>query len=270
MKSMIKQLSKSHGFSLIEVLMVTAILGVMALVMVTMTTNQLKTNNFLEFQLKRDQLRASVVGQFLTNPQNCACLFKNAGVQSFSSSGTALITTATPITGIGRFNFPTAGSCAGSNIPSPLVTTAGVDSMKMTALEIVDVQNPIANVYQGNLRISVESMKDVMGPKVVAPVLIPVVINTTPTGSGQNFDSCSMSGGAGGGTKPSCRVVVESWDNDNCTGRYRYRKSDWSDDPGSPLKWSYINEFGAPVSSYQGKNSTPGDIACLRIGIECR
>jgi prepilin-type N-terminal cleavage/methylation domain-containing protein len=67
-----------NGFSLSEMMIVAGIMGVLLLAMMTMQSNQTKANNFLQFQLRRTELQGAIVGQFLKDANNCACLFKGA------------------------------------------------------------------------------------------------------------------------------------------------------------------------------------------------
>jgi len=114
------------------------IMGVLALGMMTMQSNLLKTNNFLEFQLKRTQLQGAIVGQFLKDSNNCKCLF--AGSTEFPVSGVSVLAGASP-TSIGRFAFVTAGVCSTATVPQPMVDSIGVDSLRATSIEMKNIVN---------------------------------------------------------------------------------------------------------------------------------
>ncbi|RYZ65292.1 MAG: type II secretion system protein, partial [Proteobacteria bacterium] len=67
------------GFSLLEVVIVMGIMGAMALAFMSMQSSQIKANNFLLYQVRRTEIKGAILGQFLNDPANCGCLFRNAG-----------------------------------------------------------------------------------------------------------------------------------------------------------------------------------------------
>lgn len=187
----IKLIKSPKGMSLIEVMIVTGIMAVLIVAMITMQTNQLKTTNYLDFQLKKVQLETIISGQVLAEPNNCACIFN--GASAFPTSGTAALTGANP-TQIAI--FPSAAPGCGTPTRTFLDTT-GIDGMKATSIQIQNiVPTPNPNSYSGFLNINVQTTKDVLGPKDL-PISIPVAIATTPAGANVNFVSCSMTAGTG-------------------------------------------------------------------------
>lgn len=183
-----------RGFSLIEVLIVAGVMGIVLLAMMTMQSNQLKATNFLEFRLKKTELKTVLLGQFLTNPDHCACLF--AGAADFPATPTAPGVTLTGVnpTAIGLYHFTTPGDCTTATMPQKLVDNVGVDGMKATSIQLTDIMNN-SGVYSGTLTIALESTKDVLGPKALQPLKIPVTVATAPSGSNVSFKGCSMGGG---------------------------------------------------------------------------
>lgn len=179
-----------RGFSLLEVMIVTGVMGFMVLAMLTMQSNQLKSNNYLEFQLKRTQLQNALIGQVLNDPLNCSCLF--AGASAFAVNPTkpgATLTGVAP-TQIGRYQFVTPGDCSTATIPQPLVDGAGIDGLKTTSIQLKDIMN-VSGAYSGSVVVNLESTKEMLGPKTLA-IKIPVSITTAPSGSNVKFVSCSL------------------------------------------------------------------------------
>lgn len=256
-------LRNQSGMTLVEVMIVAGIMTVSALAMLMMNANQMKATNHLEFQLKREQLRMVLLGQFLNDPNNCKCLFQ--GASPYPSSGAAQLGGTAP-TAIGPYRFTTPGNCATATMPAPFVTTAGLDGLRATSITLNDV-TPTSGV----LTVAVQSMKETLGPAAVNPIRIPVAVQSTAAGGNQIFQSCAASGSGGGFAGGRCRLVLETWGNDDCTsGQYMRRYSDWTSAaaPGTIL-WTSRDAAGNPVAQYGGRNRASGDFACMRMGLEC-
>ncbi len=256
-----RPLNKNNGMSLIEIMIATGIMGILMMVMTTMQTNQLRSNNFLQFQLHRTQLQGTIIGQFLSDPNNCKCLF--AGANSFPATGTTLLTGVSP-TQIGRYNFATAGDCSTATIPNPFITnTTNSDGVLLNSIQMRDIQI-IGGQYSGNLFLDVSTTKNVMGPDRI-PIKIPVAITAAPSGGGSvSLASCQ----AAATSRPRCRVVLDTWDNDNCTGGHKVNYTTWSNDvPLGTVAWN-VGSIGNP-GNRTGMNWHGGDIACMRAGIQC-
>lgn len=184
-------ISNRKGFSLVELLVVIGIMSAVILAMMTMQENQMKANNYLEFQLKRTQLQNTLVGQVFNDPGNCACLFAGAAPFPAMPSAPGATLTGVAPTQIGRYSFATPGVCATATMPQPLVNNAGIDSLKTTSIRLANVMN-ISGVYTGEILINLQTTKPVLGPPDL-PIKIPVVVTTTPSGANVNFQSCSSS-----------------------------------------------------------------------------
>jgi type II secretory pathway pseudopilin PulG len=190
-------MKNQKGFSLLEVTVAAAVMIIMGFMMMTMQSNLKRSNNFLEFQLKRAQLQAAIVGQVLNNSDNCLCLFQGAG--PIPVAGAPTLPGAPTPTQIGRFSLPTPGSCAGATIPVALVNTAGtIDGLKLTSVQVQNIVN-VSGAYSANLAVKIQSMKEVSGPATLA-MNIPININTAPGTPGNVlFAGCGSAGGAGAG-----------------------------------------------------------------------
>lgn len=175
--------------TLVEVLIVTSIMGFLMLAMMTMQTNQTKSNNFLEFQLKRTELQGAIVGQFLNDPSNCACLFAGSALIPTNPALPGAVLSVSP-TSIGPYNFVTPGNCLTATMPAPLLTNVGFNGLKTASIRLKDIINSSGN-YSGNLVVSVKSTKDVLGPDTI-PFTIRVSVATVPAGANVQFKSCSM------------------------------------------------------------------------------
>ncbi len=185
------KIQNTHGMSLVEILTVTAIMSILMLGMMAMQNYQLKSNSYLDFQLKRTQLQNSLIGQVLNDPSNCACLF--AGATPFAATPVAPGATLTGVTPtqIGRYNFATPGVCATATMPQPLADNIGIDGLQATAIGLTNIMNISGGSYTGELQINLQSIKPVSGPQNLL-IKIPVAITTIPAGAGTvNFVNCS-------------------------------------------------------------------------------
>lgn len=190
------------GFSLIEVMVAIAIFGVAMAAFMTMQTQQTKTNNFIQFQLKRTELQGAIIGQFLNDPKNCACLFQNAGPAEIPANAAGIVwPVSTPPTELGRYQIPTPGDCTTASIPVPLVNEKGVDGIKSTSIRLRDV-TATSGVFSGHLVVDVQSKREVLGVGDLS-IKIPVHISVAAGSPGQVvFKSCSLA------TPPSPVPVV--------------------------------------------------------------
>ncbi len=176
------------GFTLVELMIASGVMAVMMFAMISMQTNQMKTNNFLEFQLKKTQLHGSILGQVISDPYNCNCLFN--GAAEFPTTGTSELTGYTPPAAIGVFGI---AGCAAA-IPNPLVTSAGLDGLKLISTKLKNIV-PVGSDFSGDLLINVESTKEILGPKELN-IKIPVTVITDPGSPGNvAFKGCTSKGG---------------------------------------------------------------------------
>lgn len=197
-----------NGASLVEVMIMGAIMGIIMLSMVGLQSSQMKSNNFLQFQMLRTQLQSALIGQVLNDPTNCACLF--AGATAFpvapTAPGTTLAGYTTP-TELGRFS----SGCI--SVPEPLVTSAGQGGLQMTNVQLTSIMNISTGIYSGNFVLNLRSTKQVQGPSDLS-ISIPVNVTVSPPVSGNvNFLSCSISSGTPG-KQGFCTPNV-NWDNSN-------------------------------------------------------
>lgn len=251
------------GFALIEVLVASAIMMTVVLAATSFFEQQIKFTNFIDFRSKRDQLRSAVIGQVLNDPNNCKCLFASA--PTFPVGGTPLLVPSPAPTAIGPYNFGTPGDCSTATLATALASTAGVDSVKMTKVEVHDVV-PAGSAYSGTLYLSLQSTKDVSGPSTLQ-LQIPISISTSASGGNRHFDSCSMSASTGGGNL--CAMCT--WNNyvapspyTECGGNYPVLRGvistrgsgDWAGD------WR-LGEFCSGSITYHSRNSGRRDLPIL-------
>ncbi len=174
---------------MIEVVIAAGVLSIVVVAAGSFFSQQTKANNFLDFQSKRSQLRLTLLGQFLNNPNNCQCLF--AGANTFPIAGTSALTGVAPTT-LGQYAFVSPGVCSTATIPQPFLTAAGVDSVQTKSISLTNIVN-VSGTYTGILQINMQSMKDVIGPSTIS-LTIPVAVTTSPaTAATVNFVSCSSS-----------------------------------------------------------------------------
>jgi prepilin-type N-terminal cleavage/methylation domain-containing protein len=185
--------SNQNGFTLVEVMIVVGIQAVVALGTITFIQSQLQATNFVEYKTKQIGLRLNLTGQFLSDPNNCKCLF--AGSAPFPAAGTSSLAVASP-NAIGVYSFLTPGDCSTASIIDPYVTAAGVDGVKLTDVSVKDIQRVSTGTYRATLNVTTSSAKSVSGPSSLV-LRIPVTVNATPVSASQvQFGSCSFSGSA--------------------------------------------------------------------------
>lgn len=154
----------------------------------SMQTNLSRSNNFLEFQLKRTQLHGSILSQVLSDSDQCKCLFR--GATEFPATGAAELRGYTPVTAIGTFD---PLNCT-APLTNPLITAAGMDGLKLVSTGLRNL-TPLPGGFSGDLLVNIESVKTVMGPKEL-PIKIPVNVLTVPGTPGNVvFDGCTTKSG---------------------------------------------------------------------------
>jgi len=180
---------RPDGFSIVELLIVVGITSVVMMAMMTLQQNQVKSNNFLQAQLKRNEVRAGIVGQVLNDANNCGCLFKNANPTEFPATANGVtLNVATPPTAIGPYNF--TGVCPASSV-APLIDSVGIDGIKATSIQLTNIKAAGAS-YTGHIVVGIQATKEVLGPSTLQPIDIQVSIATTPGTPGNvQFASCS-------------------------------------------------------------------------------
>lgn len=164
------------------------------MVMLAATTffaQQLKANNFLEFQAKREQLRLTIIGQFLNDPDNCKCLLGLGGGVTFPVTGTTELIGFTQPDSVGKFLDP--NTCAGG-IPQPFVTKDGVDGLRLDSVQLINIVPTGGGYYSGFLNFNVESIKEATGPKILR-LSLQVAIKTEIVGAQAQFLGCSSASG---------------------------------------------------------------------------
>nr|AGU11999.1 hypothetical protein [uncultured organism] len=187
--------------TLVEVLVMVAILAASGLVMATLFTNQRKAVSYLEFTTKREQMRLALLGQVLNEPNNCRCLFQ--GASDF------MPTTPVNLSGYKKPDqlgaFPNKNNCLGT-MPNPLVSESGIDSIKLTDLSLEGI-TVTGSSLTGLFHVKLQSQKEVGGPDVTE-LKIPVAVHAQYKPSGLfEFRGCSMAAAGGG---PQLQDVLRS------------------------------------------------------------
>jgi hypothetical protein len=165
-------------------------MGITAVAFISLQQHQLKSNNYLEFQLKKVQLENSLLSQVLNDPNNCSCLFQGSpAIPQNPPAPGATLSGVTP-NQIGRYRFVTPGDCSTATIPQPLVQSTGQEGVRSSAILLKNIQN-ISGAYSGELEVQLESLKPVAGPKNLS-IRIPVNIGVTLAGGLATFRDCSI------------------------------------------------------------------------------
>lgn len=190
MKTFRSILKNSKGFTLVESLVAVGLMGVGALAMMAMQENSMKGVATVEYKLKRNDLKSMITNQFLSDPENCKCLFQ--GITPFTAPAAPpgiTLTGASPAK-LGRMMFPTPGSCTGATIPNPIISKDTViGGVKASDIKITDVTG-FNGLYTGNLTIDITTEKKMMGASNVG-IKIPITLSTSTSGGNQIFESCS-------------------------------------------------------------------------------
>lgn len=185
-----KHLKSSSGLSLIEILIGFGLMSILTVSFMYLSENQLKSNNFLEFQVKKNQLQNIINSQFLSNPKNCECLFASAAPFNANPPLPHGVTlTGSNPTQLGLYNFITPGNCATASIAQPWINTTGIDGLKLSAIKVTNIVKNATN-YNGEFEVDVTSTKNVNGPKDLK-ITIPILINTVPVGANVKLLNCA-------------------------------------------------------------------------------
>lgn len=180
---------KSAGFSLVEMTITLGLMGAGALFMMNMQENNMRMMATIEAKINRMEMKGIIQQQILSNPDNCKCLFENASPFNAPQAPPGVSLSGTMPTKLGRYFFPTPGSCAGATIPNPILEKDKVkDGHLVKDIRIDDVTG-FDQLYSGNLTIDLESVKNTMGAKSFG-FKIPISIETAPSGSGQKLIGC--------------------------------------------------------------------------------
>jgi hypothetical protein len=229
--------NSTKGFSLVEVMVLVGIMSLMMFAMMTMQSNQMKSNNFLEFQLKRTQLQGTLIGQVLKDANNCGCIFQ--GATEFPVAGIATLAGVTP-TQIGLYN-PGCGAPTQVFIDG---TTAGIDGLRLTSISLQSLKpTGDPNTYSAFFNVNIQSTKEVAGPRDLSITPIPVSISTTPSGGNVSFVNCSTTSGSAG-TKGI--VGTEGWVRrpDGLLEQWGYQSAaSWISGKEYPITISYSKPF---------------------------
>jgi hypothetical protein len=203
---MLKKIRTNSGFSIIELVVVAAMSTILMFAGLQYLSNQIKSNNFLGFQAKREQLRTALATQVLSDAFNCGCIF--AGSTPFPAAGTLRLNGFAQPDIIGRYaNADCSGDPA---IPNPLITRAGVDGVRLDSVDIMNI-SLVSGMYVGTMHVGITSSRDVIGPSQLF-VKIPVAIQVTPSGGNVQLESCTAEKDlsdaiAGGAYLPEIQVV---------------------------------------------------------------
>lgn len=190
MKTFISIYKNSKGITLVETLIAVGLMGAGALAMMTMQENSMKGVATVEYKLKRNDLKAMITNQFLSDPDNCKCLFQGMAPFNAPAAPPGITLTGTSPAQLGRMMFPTAGSCIGATIPNPIISTnADIGGVRATAIKITDVTG-FNGLYTGHLAVDLTTEKKMMGASNIG-IKIPISITTTTSGSNQVFQNCS-------------------------------------------------------------------------------
>lgn len=181
------------GMTLVEVLIVVALLGAAALGMADLFKNQQAQTAKIELLYKSEQLRSVLGSQFLDSNDMCKCLFD--GAANFSNTGAPVLSGVSP-SSIGRYDFAIPGNCATATIGKVFIDTAGIDQLKLISVELRDIA-PISGSYFGELQVKVNSSKKVTGVNQQF-LKIPVRISSSDASAGmQQFEGCSLASNSG-------------------------------------------------------------------------
>lgn len=182
------------GMTMVEILIVSAIMGAAALFMLEMFKGQQTQTAKIELLYKSEQLRSVLGNQFLDDSNMCKCLFD--GAANFPSTGTANLSGVNP-TSIGRYNFVVPGDCFTAAVGKVFIDFNGIDNLELMSVELRDII-PISGSYFGELQVKLKSSKAVTGVNQQF-LKFPVRVNTQSAGAGmESFRGCSLNGSSGG------------------------------------------------------------------------
>lgn len=164
----------TQGFSLIEVLVSVAVMGVISFAMMEMIQQQNKSIRILSEKLAVKDLEISLKS-LVSNNNFCGCLFKNI---NFDVAGKKLSNKLASIPD----GFGTTGACNATTsllIP-PVGQKIGSSQMEIAAIEVVDVVDQGNGNYTAKLSVEIAPSSLVMP---LQPAVTPIAFNIdTATG----------------------------------------------------------------------------------------
>lgn len=189
-------MKNQKGISLIEVTIGLAIAAAGATALASMLGNQATSVSTLEYKVKVMEMRSLLLNQVFTDGSSCSCLFSQALPAEFPAAGiSGRLSTSTPITRLGLFNFSTLGDCSTATMPRPVLSNTFEDSIRTSDVYLSDLQPLGTDRFVGKLAVEIESQKKVLGSKkklLKIPVVVQTVAGTNP--GDVKFSSCSMGG----------------------------------------------------------------------------
>ncbi len=218
-------MGNQKAMSLVELIIMMAVMSILALGSASMFVGQMKSANFVDYQVKRTQLRSALMGQFLSSSGNCKCLFNGSTEFVALNMATPGITLSVNPTQVTNYNFPgLPGDCTTAVAdPNPFISNnVTIDGMRSALIQLKDVRWD-GSAYSGDLSVDLTSVKEVAGPKDIN-LTIRVALQTVPGTPGHVvFSGCSMSSASGVtpaiGTCPAGQVLTgyDAYGNLVCT-----------------------------------------------------
>lgn len=175
--------------------MVSGLIGLSAVAFTTLFTQQIRSQNFLTFQMRRTDIQTAISGQFLIDPIQCSCLFKLASPLEFNKAASNVtLTTSTAPQSIGLYTFTTPGDCSTASIAVPFANQSAQDGVTLKSVSLTGITKVGAS-YSGTFKVSLKSTKEVLGPEIVS-LEVPVAVKTLPgsTATKVKFESCGHTG----------------------------------------------------------------------------
>lgn len=196
---------EGNGFSLIEIMVTIAILSFVSVGMFSLLNLQLRQMNHLEFLGKREQLRSTLIGQFLTRSENCRCLFN--GASNFPIAGTKDLRGYQPPTAIGLYQLP---SC---NMIRPFINQSGFDNLHLESVTLENITH-VSGTQTGEFVVAIRNTKHLAGIEIL-PLRIPVAVSTLPASATTvRFNGCSSR--SEGGNLESVLQTVQDFETTEC------------------------------------------------------
>lgn len=205
-----------RGFSLVEILVVTAILTVTLGVMASVFHSQQRVSTQLADKLASLDLARTLTGT-LAGGGVCSFMIGNAPQFSFNPTADLSTVVIPPYPSIPSRPQPGAVPAlvadgvtpAAPNSPRLLATSIQIQNLQCAILPCT----PATTQFNANLVVTFDNTRTAAQ---IAPLLFPIVLTTTPAAGQQRLTSCTMNGAGGGG---AVDMVIRTSPGMSCIGR---------------------------------------------------
>ncbi len=265
-----KRLKAQSGLSLVEILIVSAIMGVVLLAFTTAYTQVQKTQKMISQKLEIADLKGMMM-KVIMNSAQCDWQVQGPAATPFTLNTTqidAVIGTPPDFLNLPGLYLGTDNTSQPLALPNQLLTGT-TTQLRVQNVRITDIVSTTGNVYRGVLEVSFlpASMPISLNP-ARAEMLFSV--NDTDPPNARRITACNGSPGGGGGAGPETMIVLQQyprWENGgDVPAQGLWPAPDES--PWYPRHLNIVRENTIVGAAHYADARTPGTQATVNSYIE--